>query len=474
MLNENDLRARVARAGQDHLFTFWPQLDRDQQQALLADLAQVDFDLLDTLTGAGAPASPIKPAELTPPTCLPAEPASPEDQRQYAQARQEGLSLIARGKVAAMVVAGGQGTRLGFDGPKGAFPASPVENKPLFRLFAEGLLATGLRSGQPVRWYVMTSPANDAQTRAFFDEHGHFGLDPGQVFFFKQGVMPAVDRQGRILLADRHRLALSPDGHGGSIRALARSGALADLANHGIEVLSYFQVDNPLVRPVDPLLIGLHDQTGSQLSSLTIGKARDDEPVGVFALADGKLGVVEYSDLPAKLARARNPDGSRTFDAANIAVHVLSRRFLDDLTAPGSGLAQPWHRAEKIVPFVDTSTGRRVVPDAPNAIKFEMFIFDALPLARNPLLLESRRGQVFSPIKNATGTDSPDTSRRDQSSRAVGWLEQCGMKVPRNPDGQPDCTVEISPLLAQDAAELAERLDVPPSIAAGQCFYLAE
>ena len=244
------------------------------------------------------------------------------------------------------------------------------------------------------------------------------------------------------------------------------------MADRGIEVISYFQVDNPLVRPVDPLLVGLHDLTGSQMSSLTIPKASDDERVGVFAVVDSALQVSEYSNLPEELARARNADGSRTFDAANIAVHVLSRAFVEDLTRPGSSLALPWHRARKAVPFVDPDTGRRVAPQAPNAMKFEMFVFDALPLAADPLLLEARRSEVFSPIKNATGVDSPATARRDLIRRAAAWLEQCGVNVPRTADGQPDCTVEISPLAALDADQLCQSLRDAPTIRPGAELYL--
>jgi UDP-N-acetylglucosamine/UDP-N-acetylgalactosamine diphosphorylase len=209
------------------------------------------------------------------------------------------------------------------------------------------------------------------------------------------------------------------------------------------------------------------------MSSLTVPKASDDERVGVFAIVGGELRVIEYTNLPKELAGARNPDGSRMFDAANIAVHLLSRTFVEDLTKDGSGVALPWHRAHKAVPFVDPSTGRHVQPDRPNAVKFEMFVFDALPLADKPLLLQARRGEVFSPVKNDTGVDSPQTARRDLIRRSASWLEQCGVQIPRALDGQPDCTLEISPLAALDAEQLRQFLgDDPPIISGGAQFYL--
>lgn len=473
-MDASNLRRQAVDHDQEHLFAFWDGLDQADRRALLADLGSIDFDLLDTLieTHVRAARPAAAAGQLTPPQCLPVEPATPEQAQLYADARQRGRELIAGGKVAAMVVAGGQGTRLGFDGPKGAFAISPIRHKTLFQLFAESLLATQRRFGAPIRWYVMTSPTNDRPTRNFLADHAYFGLGPDSVFFFQQGVMPAVDMGGRILLADRHRLALAPDGHGGSLRALAASGALADMANHSVEIISYFQVDNSLVTPIDPLFVGLHDLTGSQMSSLTVSKAADDERVGVFALVDSKLRVIEYTDLPEKLARARNADGSRTFDAANIAVHVLSRAFVEELTRPGSSLALPWHPAKKAVPHVDLDTGRRVVPEAPNAVKFEMFVFDALPLAADPLLLTARRGEVFSPVKNATGVDSADTARRDMVRRAASWLEQCGVNVPRTPNGEPDCTLEISPLAALDPEQLRQTLPALPVIPPGADFHL--
>jgi len=473
----SELRRRAGRFGQEHIFAFWNELDPGRREALIADVRRVDFELLAHLVGKQvkvAEAAP-PPTALQPPEMLPPEPATADQQNLYAEARRRGRTLLAEGRVAALVVAGGQGTRLGFDGPKGAFPISPIKKKTLFRLFAESLLATRRRFGQSVPWYIMTSPANDSATRDYFAAEGYFGLDADDVCFFRQGVMPAVDPQGRILLAEKHRLALSPDGHGGTLRALAASGALADLASRGIEIISYFQVDNPLVRPVDPLFIGLHDRTGSQMSSLTVPKASDRERVGVFALCQGRLQAIEYSDLPDELAAARNADGSRTFDAASIAVHVFSRLFVEELTRPGSsgqGVSLPWHRAVKVVPHVDPTSGERVTPDQPNGIKLEMFIFDALPLAADPLLLQAHRGEVFSPVKNATGVDSPETAHRDLIRRAAAWLERCGVQVPRKADGEPDCVLEISSLAGLDAQDLADNAGELPSVGPGGQLYV--
>jgi UDP-N-acetylglucosamine/UDP-N-acetylgalactosamine diphosphorylase len=465
-------RKRLAAVGQDQVLRFWRQLNDCQRRELLSDLDQVDIERVAALLRDHLQPRPHVGGlgKLEPAPFLRARPDI-EQVGRYADAVRRGQDLISEGKVAALTVAGGQGTRLGFDGPKGAMPVSPVKGKSLFHWFAETVLAVGRRYGCRLPWYIMTSPANDAATKEFFRQHNWFDLPAEDVTFFQQGVMPAFDREGRVLLADRSRLALSPDGHGGTLLALDHSGALADMARRGVEYISYFQVDNPLVKVVDPLFIGLHAASGSEMSGRCLPKSDDFERVGNFAISDGKLTVIEYSDLPPELARARNEDGSRRYDAGSPAIHVLSRTFVEGLTAEKEGFGLPWHRAEKKVSYVDDA-GRRVDPDQPNGIKLETFIFDALPLAKNPLILQTTRAEQFSPVKNASGSDSLQTAQRDIIRRTATWLEAAGCHVPRRSDGEPDAVIEISPLLALDPDELCEKLTGPPSISRGQQVYL--
>jgi len=282
-------------------------------------------------------------------------------------------------------------------------------------------------------------------------------------------MMPAFDLDGKILLAEKDSLALSPDGHGGSLRALAKSGALADMHKRGIEHLSYFQVDNPLVHCIDPLFLGLHDLSGSEMSGKTIPKASALEKVGNFVIADGVLQVIEYSDLPQELAMQKNPDGSLRFNAGSIAIHALRVSFIERLNAGGQ-LKLPWHRAEKKVPFVDEK-GNEVKPDKPNAVKLEQFVFDAIPLAKNAIVYTTDRGEEFSPVKNADGSDSPATSRRDQVRRAARWLSEAGVSVAMK-NGEPDASIEISPLLASSDEQLRLRKLSMRQIAGGQSVYL--
>lgn len=453
----NTLRAKLDAIGQGQVLRFWDELDAAGREKLGNQLEALNLDEIARLAESHVKQKPAAelPADLSPPVVLPRE-ADSGRVEMYDKARKLGNQLLDDGKVAAFLVAGGQGTRLGYDGPKGEYPVTPVKEKPLFQVFAEQILAASRRHKKPIPWYLMTSEANDAATRAFFEKHNYFGLPKEDVVFFVQGMMPAFGTDGKLLLAEKDSLALSPDGHGGSLRALARSGALDDMKRRGVEHLSYFQVDNPLIRIIDPLFIGLHAQFGSEMSSKSLPKAFAKEKVGNFAVGDGKLMVIEYSDLPDELAEQTDANGELKFNAGSIAIHVLSVAFIERLNQGGT-LELPWHRADKKVPHVEEPN-----PASPNAVKLEQFVFDAVPLAENPILYETDRAEEFSPVKNAEGSDSPETSKRDQVRRAARWLSLAGLEVPFGSDGEPDAHIEISPLYA-DSAEALKGKNLPES-----------
>lgn len=461
------IRQKLESIGQSQVLHFWDELDEAGRQKLLTQLEALDFDAIPSLVEGYVIQKPhiVLPERIEPVRAYPRESSDPL----YRQAVEKGENLLREGKVAAFLVAGGQGTRLGYDGPKGEYPVTPIKNKPLFQVFAEQLLFWGKWSGKPIPWYIMTSDINDAATRAFFERHRYFGYDRSLIRFFQQGMMPAFGMDGKMLLGAKDSLALSPDGHGGSLRALRKSGALEDMNQRGIEHLSYFQVDNPLVHVIDPLFLGLHDLTGSEMSSKTISKAHALEKVGNFCIGDGKLQVIEYSDLPEELAKKTQPDGSLAFNAGSIAIHALRVSFIDRLTARGSDLKLIWHRAEKKVPFVD-SQGNLIKPESPNAVKLEQFVFDAIPLANNPIVYTTLREEEFSPVKNAEGADSPATCRRDQIRRAARWLSEAGVSIPTK-DSEPDCAIEISPLFAVNAENLKTKDLLVKKIDPGQSIY---
>lgn len=466
----HELRSRLAAAGQQHILNFWEELTRAERSSLLEQVESLDLASIPGLVDRyilHKPAAPL-PADLGPAPYYPSDPASPKRPWNREAARAAGEALLRAGKVGAFTVAGGQGTRLGFDHPKGCFPAGAVTGRTLFQFFAEGLLGAMDRFGTGVPWYIMTSPLNHDETVEFFNRHGHFGLPPADVRFFRQGTLPSFDlRSGRILLSTKGSIATNPDGHGGAIAALHSSGSLADMKARGVEHISYFQVDNPIVRVIDPVFIGLHagapDSSG-EMSSKMVVKAYPDEKLGVFCSAGGRLAVIEYSDMPRVLATARRPDGSLKFEAGSIAIHMLGVRFIERLATDPS-FSLPYHRAEKKVECIDPETGREVTPEAPNAVKLERFIFDALPRCRSSIVYETERLEEFAPIKNLTGVDSVESSHDIQTERAARWIEAAGGRTPRRPDGKPDCIIELSPRTAagpEDLRNAARALKIEP------------
>ncbi len=446
-----DLREKFAKAGQEGVFKYFDGLDDESKKSLLAQLEQVDLDELDRLlkelvfktdkAESGVDFSKLQPAPFAP---LPADKAADPE---WAEAKKIGEEAIKAGRLAAFVVAGGQGTRLGFNAPKGLYKVSPVKQKSLFQIFAEKILSAQRKYGVSIPWLVMTSHINDAATRAFFEENNFFGLDKKDVLFFRQGLMPAVDKQGKIILEQKGKIAMTPDGHGGCLRGMCRSGAIDELKRRGIDCISYFQVDNPLVNIIDPYFLGFHIKSGSEMSSKMIPKAYALEKVGHFCVLDGKMCVVEYSDLPKEYQERTGTDGQLEFRAGSVAIHILDRDFVERLGGSGEGAKLPFHRADKKIPYVDES-GEQVKPDKPNGIKFEMFVFDALPMAKNPVIIEGARGDEFSPVKNAEGLDSPLTCKNDQKKQAARWLKAVGESVPTDKDGVPEIDIEVSPLFA--------------------------
>jgi UDP-N-acetylglucosamine/UDP-N-acetylgalactosamine diphosphorylase len=470
-MNIEQLTSAFTAAGQGHVFAFWSQLNASERTELAAQAGEIDLAevarLYQTLVArSGAAAVSLDGIVPAPFEKLPEHGG---DAAAWARARAEGEAALRGGHVAAFTVAGGQGTRLGYDGPKGTFAVTPVRAKSLFQVFAEKIAAAGRRYGRPLHWFIMTSHANHDQTAGFFHDHKFFGLDHGRVHFFRQGRMPAVDFDGKILLEAKSSLALSPDGHGGSLRALHRSGALDLMRSEGVDTLSYFQVDNPVVRCVDPAFIGFHLMRDSEMSSKMVPKVGPEEKVGHFCLLKGRVNVIEYSDMPAAMQRETNPDGSLRYGAGSIAIHVIDREFARRMAAGGEGVALPFHRANKKIATIDAG-GQPVRPDKPNGVKFELFVFDALPFAKNSIVIETARADDFSPVKNAEGADSPKTCRDDQLRQFARWLRAAGVALPSDASGLPAATIEVSPLFGDDAGTFGEswqKLAAKPAVKDG-------
>ncbi len=446
-MTEQELFNVLERYGQQHLLVHYRTLSRSQKDAVLRTAVSLDIHLTFRLyrefclgKDVGHTTAVIKPSGVI------GIPGDAQEKRMAEQARLHGESLLREGKAAVLVVAGGQGSRLGFEGPKGTYALSPVMNKTLFQLFAEQVKALSVRYGTTIPLLIMTSDDNHPDTVAFFTKNHYFGLQSEKVHFFSQGVLPAVSQDGKLVLRDSAHLYTSPNGHGGSLKAISDSGVLAKLIASGCEELFYCQVDNPLVKIADPIFLGYHAMAKSQASTKVVRRRNIEEKVGVYLNLNGKDAVIEYSDIDANYMSALDEKGDILYWAGNTAIHIFSLSFIGDLNR--DGFALPYHCAKKTAYVVSSDWE----PANIDIWKFETFVFDAIPMAERTCCMEVSREEEFAPVKNKDGADSPETARRAMSELHRTWLKQAGIDTP------PGTKVEISPLFALDADEFVQKV----------------
>jgi UDP-N-acetylglucosamine/UDP-N-acetylgalactosamine diphosphorylase len=443
----SELRQRLREYAQMHLLTGWEKLPEEDRSALAAELESLDLALLKlehARSGARGRIPPLDRIEI-----IPRSPPGAD----LAQTRQAGEAALARGELAVVLVAGGRGSRLGFDHPKGMYPIGPVSGKSLFAIHCEKVLARCRRHRCRIPLLVMTSNATHDETEAYFKQNRNFGLPPEDVRFFRQGTMPvlALDHF-RLLLEAPGRLCRSPNGHGGTLAALHQAGLLDEMHDRGVRHLFYFQVDNPLVKIADPLFLGQHVVAASEASSKVVPKARPTDKMGNLVLVDGRCSIIEYHEPDDKEVWAQK-GGRYLFLDGSPAIHLFELAFFRRLMQEGFRL--PLHAARKKVEHLDED-GRLVQPRADNAVQLETFIFDTLPQARRWLAVETTHAEEFAPLKNGESdpTDNPATVRRALTALAADWLRRAGVQLPdleRSP-------VEISPLFALEPEQVAERI----------------
>jgi len=462
-----ELERDLAAFDQRHVLAFWDELDAAACEQFAGELARLDLaQLRELFLGEVVAEDWAETARRS--NAPPARRLTDADSADSSErATDAGLQALAAGHVGVVIVAGGQGSRLGFEHPKGMYPVGPISGASLFQILLEKIAARARAAGIRIPLYLMTSPATHEETVEYLRANENFGLASEDVRIFCQGTMPAVDaKTGRLLLAEKHCLALSPDGHGGTLRALDESGCLANMHARGVRQLFYCQIDNPLVEMCDPVFLGYHLLAGSELSTAVVAKKHSREKVGNVVSVDGRLRILEYSDLNPlsdEIVERRGADGSPVFWAGNTAVHVFDVGFLERMAT--SGTALPFHVARKAVGHIDAA-GKRVDPREPNAIKFEKFIFDLLPEARQGIVVEVDAQRTFAPVKNAPGerTDSPETVRAQMIALYADWLRRAGCEVAEG------VAVEISPLFAQNADELAARISPGLTVTAPRYF----
>ncbi len=440
----SEIMERFEKAGQGHLFLNWEKRDPIQKKLLINDLGDLDINVLDEFKKL------LQQTKKDPPELKPVAYVSVRESSENTKAFELGEKIISQGKTAFLTVAGGQGSRLGYNGPKGNYPISPIRGVSLFQIFAEKLAAACKKYRTIIPWCIMTSKQNNQATISFFEKNKYFKLDKNNIYFFSQGMLPSICPDGKLIIAEDGGLFKNPDGHGGLVKALKKHGLLEKLKNLGIEELFHFQVDNPIVNVPDPLYIGMHKLKNSQVSSKVIKKRSPEEKLGVIGLINGTPGIIEYSDLDDANMYAKGQDGKLFFSHGNIAIHILNIDFLNNIPA------LPFHIARKKIMGYAVD-GNELKLKELDGIKFEMFIFDTVPEAERIMFFEVKREEEFSPLKNKTGKDSVETCIIDQIEKASKYLEQCGITVPRDENGIPVYKIEISPLFALDLNNVKER-----------------
>ena len=460
--NVSQLKEKYANAGQDHVFTFYESLSAPEKAALYGQLAGFDPAHINDITerALNPPKSNGEPDTVEP---LPASATASildSDAQDLERWYASGLELIGTGKVGVILMAGGQGTRLGSSAPKGCYDIGLPSHKSLFRIQGERIrklqqLAadkTGNKAASVLPWYVMTSGPTRGPTEKYFKENNYFGLDQSNVMIFEQGVLPCISNESKIILETKGKVAVAPDGNGGLYQALVLSGVIDDMRKRGVEHVHAYCVDNCLVKVADPVFIGFAADHKVEIATKVVRKRNATESVGLIVSKNGKPDVVEYSEIDKATAEAEDPKqpGLLKFRAANIVNHYYSFAFLE--TIPQWAHKLPHHVARKKIPAADLKSGETVKHDKPNGIKLEQFVFDVFPMLSLDKFacMEVQREDEFSPLKNASGTgqDDPETSRGDIMQQGQRWVEAAGGIIVQ------DGGVEVSPLFSYVSSSL--------------------
>ncbi len=429
----NDALARLKEHGQEHLLRFYEDLSEMERKVLLDQVAELNVTRIRGLFEELVVNRKSAIADEL--SAIPAETLKEIPEEEKKRLFELGLKTIREGRVCAFLVAGGQGSRLGFEGPKGAYNIGLPSGKSLFQLQAERLKHIGELAGVSIPWYIMTSPQNHEDTLDFFKKHNFFGLSKEDISFFPQGTLPSVDEDGRILLASKGQLSANPDGSGGCFRAFKEAGLLDDLSRRGIDYVFFYGVDNALVRVADPYFIGFAVDRDHEITSKAVAKTVPEEKVGVFAYRNGKPSIIEYTELPEELSKERGQDGKLLYGSGNIVTHVIKTSFLERVLEKDL----PYHIAHKKVDYLDEQ-GDLIKPRDPNAWKFEALYFDLFRFADDMSILNISRDEEFSPVKNFEGADSKDTAREMFLSLCTNWVKAIGI--------EPAMPIELSPLIS--------------------------
>lgn len=399
----NKVREKVDEYNQHQILRFYDELAEREREEFEEELENLDFSLLEVLknkksnaerNGISTVYEPLEALKLD------------DIMEHYTEFETVGVDAIRRCKVGAVLLAGGQGTRLGFDKPKGMFNIGETRELYIFQCLIQNLIKVVNQSGAYIPLFIMTSDKNDKDTREFFVKHDYFGYDKDYIFFFIQEMAPSVDYNGKLLLEEKHKLSLSPNGNGGWFSSMVKAGLLDKVSAMGVEWLNVFAVDNVLQKMADPVFIGATIQSGKPSGSKVVRKASPDERVGVMCKENGKPSIVEYYELTEEMKNQRDSNGEPAYNYGVILNYLLKVDSLVSILDK----QLPVHIVEKKIPFID-EYGNKISPSEPNGYKFEELILDMIHLLDDCLVFEVVRNREFAPVKNKEGVDSIETAR---------------------------------------------------------------
>jgi UDP-N-acetylglucosamine/UDP-N-acetylgalactosamine diphosphorylase len=398
-MDGNELLKLLKEHGQEHVYKAYEKLDNDGKSKLAAQIEKIDWSIVEI---AGKEEHSLERGKLEPLSALEVS----EIEKNKSKYEKIGLEAINASKVGAVLLAGGQGTRLGSDGPKGKYNIGLTKDVYIFERLIRNLLDVTDKAGCFVPLYIMTSDKNNDETIAFFEDKNYFGYPKDFVKFFKQEMAPSVDFNGKLYMESEDSLSLSPNGNGGWFYSMAVTGVLDDVKARGIEWLNIFAVDNVLQRIADPVFVGATLDSGRVSGAKVVRKADPQEKVGVLCLEDGKPSIVEYYEMTEEIINSREPNGDLSY---NFGV-ILNYLFRVDKLEEIMNKKMPVHVVEKKIPYINEN-GEYIKPDTPNGYKFELLVLDMIHLLDNCLSFEVVRDYEFAPIKNKTGVDSVESAQ---------------------------------------------------------------
>lgn len=400
-----EIKAVLKKYGQEHLLNNFENLDEAHKKELLKEIKGINFELVTSLYDSTKKEKKNTKDEITPIDYL--DKFKLGDKYKYYE--NIGKKAIKEGELAVVTMAGGQGTRLGHNGPKGTYDIGLDSHKSLFELLSDGIKEEAKKYGVTIPWFIMTSRENNKTTVEFFEKHKYFGYQKDKnIFFFIQGELPMMDTEGKILIGEDGLIKLAADGHGGIYESLVKTGMTKKMKELGVKWVFIGGVDNCLVKMVDPVLMGVAIDQQVTVACKSVVKANPQEKVGVFCKRNGKPNVIEYTEITEDMAEARDKDGELLYGES----HILCNLFSVDAVERMGANPLPYHIAFKKAKYIDKD-GNLVEPDSPNAYKFEAFLFDAFGEVDEMAVLRVKREEEFAPVKNAdtAGVDCPKTAR---------------------------------------------------------------